>query len=234
LFGYPGDTVQTHQWWQERLHPEDAARVIASVRLALEAKADYWTEEYRYLRADRTYAYVVDRGYIIYDEHKNPVRMIGAMVDITSRVNLAEAQAQVAIEERQRLARDLHDSVTQTLYSLTLLAEAAHRQAESGQIDLVIAQTKRISELAQQSLKEMRLLLFELRLPTLEREGLVKAIQRRLEAVEKRAGIEATLSVEGIERLPALIEEGLFFIAHEALNNSLKHASRQQSERSTA
>jgi signal transduction histidine kinase len=91
-------------------------------------------------------------------------------------------------------------------------------------MDQVIAQTERLGELSQQSLKEMRLLLFELRLPVLEREGLAKALQHRLDAVEKRAGVDANLIVENVDRLPALVEEGLFYMAHEALNNSLKHA----------
>jgi PAS domain S-box-containing protein len=224
LFGYDGDSVQTHVWWEEHIHPDDQDRVIKSITAASDMRADYWTDEYRYLRADGTYAFVVDRGYFIYDD-KKPLRQIGAVVDITSRVVLAEAQAQSAIEERQRLARDLHDSVTQTLYSLTLIAEATRRLAQNGQMDQVIAQTKRLGELSQQSLKEMRLLLFELRLPILEREGLAKALQHRLDAVEKRAGVDASLIVEGVDRLPVLVEEGLFYMAYEALNNSLKHAA---------
>ena len=224
LFGYEGDSVQTHVWWEEHIHPDDQERVIKSITTASDTKSDYWTDEYRYLRADGTYAFVVDRGYFIYDDNR-PLRQIGAVVDITSRVVLAEAQAQSAIEERQRLARDLHDSVTQTLYSLTLIAEATRRNAQNGQMDQVIAQTERLGELSQQSLKEMRLLLFELRLPTLEREGLAKALQHRLDAVEKRAGVDASLIVDGVDRLPALVEEGLFYMAYEALNNSLKHAA---------
>lgn len=226
LFGYEGDSVQKHTWWEEHIHPEDKDRVIKSITDAHLAKEDYWTDEYRFLRADETYAFVIDRGYFIYDDNdKRPLHQIGAVVDITSRVVLAEAQAQSAIEERQRLARDLHDSVTQTLYSLTLIAEAARRLAQNGQLDQVIAQTQRLGELSQQSLKEMRLLLFELRLPILEREGLAKALQHRLDAVEKRAGVDANLFVENVDRLPVLVEEGLFYMAHEALNNSLKHAA---------
>ena len=224
LFGYEGDGVQKHTWWEEHIHPDDQARVIKSITAASDTRADYWTDEYRFRRADGTYAFVIDRGYFIYDD-KKPIHQIGAVVDVTSRVVLAEAQAQSAIEERQRLARDLHDSVTQTLYSLTLIAEAAHRHARNGQMDQVIAQTERLGELSQQSLKEMRLLLFELRLPILEREGLAKALQHRLDAVEKRAGVDANLIVEGVDRLPALVEEGLFYMAYEALNNSLKHAA---------
>ncbi|HXD11167.1 MAG TPA: PAS domain-containing protein [Anaerolineales bacterium] len=225
LFGYDGDSVKAHGWWEEHIHPEDKDRVIKSITTAHVTKADYWTDEYRFRRADETYAFVVDRGYFIYDDDQKPLRQIGAVIDITSRVALAEAQAQSAIEERQRLARDLHDSVSQTLYSLTLIAEATRRLAQNGQLDQVIAQTERLRELSQQSLKEMRLLIFELRLPTLEREGLAKALQQRLDAVEKRAGVDAKLIVENVDRLPVLVEEGLFYMAYEALNNSLKHAA---------
>lgn len=225
LFGYEGDSVQKHTWWEDHIHPDDRDRVIKSITDAHLKKSDYWTDEYRFQRADGTYAFVIDRGYFIYDEDKKPLHQIGAVVDITSRVVLAEAQAQSAIEERLRLARDLHDSVTQTLYSLTLIAEATRRLAQNGKLDQVITQTERLGELSQQSLKEMRLLLFELRLPVLEREGLAKALQHRLDAVEKRSGVDATLTVEAVDRLPVLIEEGFFYIAHEALNNSLKHAA---------
>jgi PAS domain S-box-containing protein len=225
LFGYEGDSVQKHTWWEEHIHPDDRDRVIISITTAHETKADYWADEYRYQRADGTYAFVIDRGYFIYDDHQRPLHQIGALVDITSRVVLVEAQAQSAIEERLRLARDLHDSVAQTLYSLTLIAEATRRLALNGKMEQVVAQTERLGELSQQSLKELRLLLFELRLPVLEREGLAKALQHRLDAVEKRSGVDAALIIEDVDRLPVLVEEGLFYMAHEALNNSLKHAA---------
>jgi two-component system sensor histidine kinase NreB len=70
----------------------------------------------------------------------------------------------------------------------------------------------------------MRLLVYEMRSPVLEKEGLSKAIQNRLDAVEKRSGIEVKFQTNMTDRLPALMEEGLFYIASEALNNSLKHA----------
>jgi signal transduction histidine kinase len=70
----------------------------------------------------------------------------------------------------------------------------------------------------------MRLLIFELRPPVLEQEGLVAALETRLEAVEERSGLEAELFVHGEGRLPADIEEGLYRIAQEALNNVLRHA----------
>lgn len=225
LFGYAGDTVQTHQWWQERVHPDDKERVVKSVRSALEQKVDYWTEEYRYRRADGSVAHVIDRGYLIYDKDRNPLRMIGATVDITSRVNLAEAEIKSAIEERQRLARDLHDTVAQTLYSMTLLAEAVRRMAQAGDLDQVQAYASRLGETAQQSLKEMRLLVYEMRSSMLEEQGLAKAIQNRLDAVEKRSGIDVRFQTNLEGKLPEPLEKGLFYILSEALTNSLKHAN---------
>lgn len=225
LFGYSGDTVQTHAWWQERVHPDDKDRVIGSVRNALEQKVNYWTEEYRFRRADSSIAHVIDRGYLIYDEDRNPLRMIGAMVDITSRVHLAEAQVRSAFEERQRLARDLHDTVAQTLYSMTLLSEAVRRMANAGDMDQVQAYASRLGETAQQSLKEMRLLVYEMRTSMLEEQGLSKAIQNRLDAVEKRSGIDVHFQTNLDGKLPEQLEKSLFHIVNEALTNSLKHAS---------
>jgi signal transduction histidine kinase len=83
----------------------------------------------------------------------------------------------------------------------------------------------RLREIAQQALKEMRLLVYQLRPLVLKREGLVGALQQRLDAVEKRAGVDARLLVEGTLDLPATVEEGLYRIAQEALNNALKHAA---------
>lgn len=135
-----------------------------------------------------------------------------------------QAQQAAVLEERQRLARDLHDSVTQSLYSVTLLAETG--RLASGKNDLPTAESclQRLGEVAQQSLKEMRLLVFELRPPVLEQVGLVGVLQQRLDAVEARAGVERCLLVEGVIELSAAQEEALYRIALEALNNALKHA----------
>jgi PAS domain S-box-containing protein len=135
-----------------------------------------------------------------------------------------QARQVAVVRERERLARDLHDSVTQSLYSLTLLAEAARRLAGGAQIGRVEAHLERVVEISQQALREMRLLVYELRPLVLRREGLVGALQQRLDAVEKRAGIDARLMVEGEVDLPVRVEEAFYRIAQEALNNALKHA----------
>lgn len=84
-----------------------------------------------------------------------------------------------------------------------------------------------MAEFAQQALKEMRLLVYELRPPMLqlEQEGLLGAVHQRLAAVENHAGVESRLLAEDIVDPPVPIEEGLYKIVQEALNNSLKHTA---------
>ena len=138
---------------------------------------------------------------------------------------LYEQAKQIAVlEERNRLARELHDSVTQTLYGITLYAQAAVGQLSLGNLEQVAENLREIQGTSQEILAEMRLLIYELRPPVLERDGLVGALQARLSAVEGRAGLKTTLKSDLAGRLPVAIEEGLYRIAQEALNNVLKHA----------
>jgi signal transduction histidine kinase len=139
-----------------------------------------------------------------------------------------QAEKLAVLEERSRLARELHDSVTQLLYSLTLFAEAGQRMNKAGDLERTEQFLVRLSETARQAHKEMRLLIFELRPPTVELEGLAGALQHRLDAVEKRSGIETCLQVEGDFDLSPAVEDELFRVAVEALNNALKHASATQ------
>jgi signal transduction histidine kinase len=136
----------------------------------------------------------------------------------------ATAEELAVAEERNRLARDLHDSVTQALYSQTLYAEAAARELAAGETETTADHLTELGKTARLALQEMRLMIFELRSPVLEKQGLVAALQERLEAVEARAGIRAGLKSTLMDRLPTELEVGLYGIAREALNNVLKHA----------
>ena len=135
-----------------------------------------------------------------------------------------QARQMAVMEERQRLARELHDSVTQALYGISLYAEAASGHFTRNQLDKVQEHLTDIKNTAQESLADMRLMIYELRHPLLEKEGLVSVLQARLYSVEKRAGINATLESALPLRLPFAMEEGLYRIANEALNNALRHA----------
>ena len=135
-----------------------------------------------------------------------------------------QAEELATAKERNRLARELHDSVAQTLYGLTLQAEAASRKLNAGQTDEVSDYLGEIRDSAQQTLKETRLLIFELRPPVLEQEGLVAALRARLESVESRSGLKTQINLQELGRLPGGIETSLYGISNEALNNILKHA----------
>lgn len=138
-----------------------------------------------------------------------------------------QAEQTAATAERSRLARELHDSVTQLLYSVTLYAEAVARLLGAGQQARAVEHLAELRSSAQQALREMRLLIFELRPPTLEKSGLAAALQARLDAVETRGGMQAKLQIEGEERLPNAVQKELYYIALEALNNALKHSRAQ-------
>jgi len=86
LFGYEkGEVVVGPGWWQDRLYPQDKERVKAGVTAFIEGGAQFWSDEYRYRRADDTYALVIDRAFILRDPAGRAIRMIGSMMDITER-----------------------------------------------------------------------------------------------------------------------------------------------------
>ena len=147
---------------------------------------------------------------------------IGAAVD---NIQLRQMTRQAAIiEERERLARDLHDAVTQTVFSAGLFAEAARESARAGDLAQVERHTQSVVQRVYQALGEMRLLLFELRTETLAQLGLAGALQERLNSVEERANIATHLRVLGVGALPLALEEAFYRVALEALNNALRHA----------
>lgn len=149
-------------------------------------------------------------------------RQIGSAIE-TARLRQQEGYLMV-LQERNRLARDLHDSVTQSLYSVVLFAEAGRRKLTAGEIEQATAYLARVNDTSQQALKEMRLFIHKLRPLALQEEGLPRALQQRLKAVEGRSGIDHDLIVAGDLALPPQLEETLYHISQEALNNSLKHA----------
>ena len=86
LFRYqPGEVSEERSWWEQRIHPEDRAAIVASVETAIHSRDDVWSGEYRFRRGDGSYAAVLDRGYIRRDDKGAAVRILGAMVDITDR-----------------------------------------------------------------------------------------------------------------------------------------------------
>ena len=104
-YGYaPDDVVPTGEWWMEHIHPDDRARIDASIHAAIDGNAESWADESRFRRADGGYATILDRGHVIRDADGRATRMIGAMLDISERQ--ANRAALAMSEERLRLATD--------------------------------------------------------------------------------------------------------------------------------
>jgi len=143
---------------------------------------------------------------------------IATLIDSNRRRQLA-----IALSERQRLLRDLHDSVSQKLYGLVALTEAAQAGIEAGSEIAPLQVLTRIGENARQAVKEMRLFLYEMQ-PVDLKDGLVSSLHYRLAAVEGRADIRARLLSDENILLSKENEIALYYIAQEALNNILRHA----------
>jgi PAS domain S-box-containing protein len=134
-----------------------------------------------------------------------------------------EAQDKAVLEERTRLAHDLHDSATQTVFSLGMLAQAAQalHEQRSEKLDATLG---RMATLAQQALGEMRALLFELRPDAQLEQGLDAALARLAATFQLRTGMTVGYSGGELPRLGAATEMAVFRIVQEALGNAVKHA----------
>jgi PAS domain S-box-containing protein len=101
-FGDPADASGVIEWWRQRIHPEDLARVLATIPAPMVDGEQKWTMEYRLRRHDGTYANVLDRGFVIFDRDGKPVRMVGSVMDVTKLIK-AEQELRES-DERFRLA----------------------------------------------------------------------------------------------------------------------------------
>jgi signal transduction histidine kinase len=140
-----------------------------------------------------------------------------------------EAQGKAVLEERQRLARELHDSVSQVLYSIALNAASA-AALRTRDPERAAALEHDVHELARLGLAEMRALIFELRPESLEREGLVSALHKQADATRARHGIAVAVDVVEEPEVTLATKEALYRIAQEALQNVAKHAHAQNVE----
>ena len=133
------------------------------------------------------------------------------------RILLTKEQQEIAlVQERNRLARDLHDSVNQLLFSVTLTARAGIEMTDQQELKETF---KEIQSLTQEALTEMRALIWQLRPQGLE-SGLMEAIKNYAEML----GIVLNTNVTGVIQLPSRVEEALFRVAQEALNNVRRHS----------
>jgi PAS domain S-box-containing protein len=164
----------------------------------------------------------------VFDEKENLKEILCIGIDRTEQRKTEELATQQlkeksAVEERTRLARDLHDAVSQTLFSASLIADVLprvwERNKEEGQKRL-----EEVRQLTRGSLAEMRTLLFELRPAALADAELADLLRQLGEAVNGRARLPVAVEIEGACQIPVDVKITLYRIAQEALNNVTKHS----------
>lgn len=235
-FQYAAHKIKsTFTWWRDRVHPDDFRNVWSLVSQAMRGQVDRYSAYYRFRRGDGTYAYVSDRASVLRDETGKPIRLIGTLRDVTEQHEAEMARQQLSRsilnaqeQERQRVARDLHDGVNQLLSSAQYRLNSIAANAQDGRMPL-----NQVQELIQKAINEVRLISRNLRPSELDDLGLVAALRSLAHDFKKRTGIVAQfkggMSVSRTS-IPREIEMTLYRVAQEALNNVEKHSLASRAE----
>jgi signal transduction histidine kinase len=163
------------------------------------------------------------------DEDERLIEMLAAHASIAiENARLYERGRELSfVEERNRLARDLHDSVVQKLFGIVLAAESA---ATLFDVDAERArgEVRRLQDLAQGAVGELRSLIFQLRPAAVESDGLAAALAKHVEVLRAAHRLDIDLDVVGAPRLRPGVDDEVFRIAQEALQNALRHAGSER------
>jgi len=153
LFGYNLRHIDNaSKWANEKTHPEDLPGVIAALQETITNKQRHLKVEYRFLCADGTYKYILDRSFVVYNANMNPIRIIGSMQDITQARNeekyVAKAILEAQEKERRHIGQELHDNINQILASahMTLYAAKDFRDDLTKTQELITVSRQRIEE----------------------------------------------------------------------------------------
>ncbi len=166
VFGYSESEVgTTSKWWFDRIHPEDSIKMSVKLYSFLEQKTEKWQDEYRFQCADGSYKYVFDRGFLVKDLNGKPIRMIGAIQDITKQK-----------EEEQRL-RLLETVITQSKDAVMITDIDLSNSAIPNIIFVNNAFTEITGYTAEEVLGKSLEILFGVNSGVLEIENLKKAVQ---------------------------------------------------------
>ena len=147
-----------------------------------------------------------------------------AAVAIRNAQLYSQAQEAAALEERQRLARDMHDVISQTLFSATIKAEALPYLMETEPPEEIKKNLHELHRLTRGALAEMRTMLMELRPNTIVNTDLGNLLTQMVEGLAGRTTAKIQLSIEGVGLLPPEVQTAIFRVTQESINNILKHS----------
>lgn len=209
--GHATESTESSGWWSGNIHPDDRERVTASLRAAFDEGNKLWSAEYRFRRVDGSYAFVLDHGYLLYDESGRAVRMIGAMTDLTERKHLEEqflqSQKMDAIGQLAGgVAHDFNNLLTVILGNLSMIQVGTATAAETRTAaEQAFAAGQRAAELTRQ------LLTFSRREPLNVRLVELNAIVADMSKMFRRL-VDSPIAVEtslAPDQLPLLADSGM-------------------------
>ena len=237
-------------FWETKLHPDDKARILASIdHFFRDGVADEWEAEYRFRKFDGEYAYVHDRGHLIYNHDERTSRMIGATRDITDRKsaeskllkserNLVQQQLKnqkqiiaavlVAQEkERSSIGKELHDNLNQILGASKLYIELAKTDDENREMLL-----EKSAGFIVTVIEEIRDISKNLAAPRLNVMGLSECIKILVEDIMVISPMQIRFQEDDsyLDSLSETLQLDIFRIVQEQLNNIQKHAKASQAE----
>ncbi|HKH59280.1 MAG TPA: response regulator [Flavitalea sp.] len=241
IFGYRHTEISNEiSWWHENIHSEDKERVVTKIHRHIEAGLKTWKDEYRFRCSTGKYKYVFDRGFILFSNDNKPIRLIGAMQDLTDRrkleqqltdekINKQKQLTQATIEgqekERSEISKELHDNINQILVTIKLYLELA-LDDRNLKDDLI----KRSSEKILYCINEIRTLSKSLAPPSLNEYGLVEAITELIENIRltKTFNIDLKVKLDSINQFNSMQQLYIYRIIQEQLNNIIKHANAKK------
>jgi two-component system sensor histidine kinase UhpB len=227
MFGYiePG-IVDVFHWWKEKVHPDDFHYVTDAYFGVIKNNQQTIQLEYRFRCADGTFKYIYDRAFVLYDSNKKPVRMIGAMQDVSYEKEEEKRMAKAIMDaqeyERSQIGLELHDNVNQ------ILAGALIHMGMAGNV-----QPQKASELIEkskgyinQAVAEIRKLSHRLAPTTFEGMSLKQIFEGVIKSLNVNNQFKYTLHFEGFEgkNVHDDIQINLLRVLQEQLNNIVKYS----------
>lgn len=215
---------ETIEEWLDLIHPEDRNRVRDARRVHLEGLTDQWNVQYRIRAQDGSWRWVVDQGRLLPGERDQPLRMAGVYIDVTE--NRHREQILAATKQQVlSISQELHDSVAQTIYSITLHLEAA-RGSLGKENGSTAATLDRIEVLVKDALAQLRTIIKGSRPSELADYGLVSALRNHFLELEEQGALHINFQAHAVraEMLAPEAELALYRVAQESLNNVVRHA----------
>ncbi|MBD2451378.1 AAA family ATPase [Nostoc sp. FACHB-152] len=224
----PSEVESSYQAWRDRVHPEDVHRVEQAIITSLATHTDF-EAEYRVIHPDGSIHWLVGRGRGIYNADGQPVQMLGIILDITEQRNAAlrerkrSEQASI-LEERNRMAREIHDTLAQSFTGILLQVRAA-TQVLADDLEATQAHLEMIEELARAGLAGARRSVSALRPRLLEEGNLESALHRIVAQMRSTTDTAVICETQGTAySLATEVENNLLRIGQEALTNAIKYA----------